>query len=87
MRLVLAGQRHVIGGRGVLVCLVLVRRLTACGSCLRVRGRSTRPILRPGPTTRARPARMEPLPGPSIMPPLRGPADSPATLRGLAAMG
>ena len=41
-------------------------------------------ILSPGPSTRAHFARAEPLPGESIMPPpLRGPADSPATLRGL----
>jgi hypothetical protein len=39
-------------------------------------------ILSPGPSTRAHFARAEPLPGQSIMPPLRGPADSPATLRG-----
>ncbi len=39
-------------------------------------------ILAPSPSTRASPARAEPLPDQSIMPPLRGPVDSPATLRG-----
>jgi hypothetical protein len=39
-------------------------------------------ILSPGPSTPAHFAGAEPLPGESIMPPLRGPADSPATLRG-----
>ena len=68
---------------GVLVCLVLVRCLTRFGSCLRVTGRSTRHDPLPGPSTRASSARAEPLPAQSIMPPLRGPVDSPATLRGL----
>jgi hypothetical protein len=58
------------------------KRLTRFGSCPRVAGRSTRhdPLARP--STRARPARSEPLPAQSIMPPLRGPVDSSAALRG-----
>ena len=39
-------------------------------------------ILWTGPSTPAHLASAEPLPAQSIMPPLRGPADSPATLRG-----
>ena len=56
--------------------------LTRFGSCLRVAGRSTRhdPLTRlPGQYI---PAAEEPMPrDQSIMPPLRGPVDSPTTLR------
>jgi hypothetical protein len=54
---------------------------TRFGSCLRVTAGQPVMILWPGPSTPADPAGAKPLPAQNIMPPLRGPADSPATLR------
>jgi hypothetical protein len=78
-----AGRHHVIGDRARRSAWYLCECLTRFGSCLRVTVRSTRHDPLPRPLHRASSARAEPLPAQSIMPPLRGSVDSPATPRGV----
>jgi hypothetical protein len=77
------GRRHVIGDQ----CVIGLPGAGADASpaldrAWRLTGQSTRHDPLPRPSTPASSTRMEPLPGQSIMPPLRGSVDSPAILLG-----